>query len=136
MAKPIRVMKQRHDWDCGVASLAMLFDKPYGDVAVLVRDNIDAKKLRRRGMIIADMQLIAEHLGYEFDISWRKKDYLEGKTGIIGLKGGRMDKAGHWAILKEGTVIADPSDGKLWSVEEYLKAGQCRTTLLLIPKKL
>jgi len=135
MAKPIRVMKQRHSWDCGVASLAMLLDKPYGDVAALVKENIDSKKLRKRGMIVADMQLIASFFGLEFEVIWRKKDYLETRTGIIGLKGGKMDKAGHWAVLKEGKVIADPDDGKLYSVAEYLKIGQCRTTLLLIPRK-
>lgn len=135
MAKPIRVMKQRHNWDCGVASLAMLFDKPYGDVALLVRDRVDSKKLRKRGMIIADMQLIAGLLGHSFEVIWRKKDYLEGRTGIIGLKGGKMDKAGHWAVLKEGNVIVDPDDGKLYSVAEYLKIGQCRTTILLVPQK-
>ena len=129
-------MKQRHDWDCGVASIAMLLDKPYGDVAALVRDKIDAKKLRRRGMIIVDMQLIAEELGYELELIWRKKDYLEGKTGIVGLKGGKMDKAGHWAVIKEGKVIVEPDDGKVYSVDEYLKTCQCRTTLVLVPHKL
>ena len=135
MAKPIRVTKQRHDWDCGVASLAMLLDKPYGDVAAIVRDNIDAKKLRKRGMIVADMQLVAEHFGYYFEVIWRKKGYLEARTGIIGLKGGKMDKAGHWAVLKEGAVIVEPDDAKVYGVDDYLKLCQCRTTLLLIPHK-
>jgi hypothetical protein len=132
----VTVVKQRHDFDCGIAALAGLFNKPYGDVAAIVKDRVDSKKLRKRGMIIADMQLVAEQFEHYFEVIWRKKDYLTGKTGILGLKGGKMDKAGHWVLLKEGTVIADPDDGKLYSVEEYLKIGQCRTTLLLIPKKL
>lgn len=136
MAKPkgIKVTRQRHDWDCGVASLAMLLGKPYGDVAALVKENIDKKKLRKRGMIIKDVLDIAEMFGTSLEVIWRKKDYLVGRTGIIGLKGGGMSSAGHWAVVKN-EVIADPDDNSMWSVEDYKKKHQCRTTVLLVTRK-
>jgi hypothetical protein len=129
----IKVTKQRHDWDCGVASLNMLLNVPYGDVASLVREHIDKRKLRRRGMTIGDMRLIAGMFGTELKVVWRKKGYLEGKTGIIGLIGGQMDKVGHWAVLKNGAVIIDPDDTSVWSVTDYTTKFQCRTTVLLTP---
>jgi peptidase C39-like protein len=128
----IKVTKQRHDFDCGVASLAMLVGRPYGDIAAIVRDVVDPKKLRRRGMAIYDMQLVASHFGVALAVIHRKKDYLIGRTGIIGLIGGLMDKAGHWAVLKDGAVIADPDDASIWSVDDYLKRHNCRTTVLLV----
>lgn len=136
MAKPkgIKFTKQRHDWDCGVASLAMLLGKPYGDVAAIVKDTVDKKKLRRRGMTIKDVQDVAEIFGMPLEVIWRKKDYLIGQTGIIGLKGGGMDKAGHWAVVKN-EVIADPDDNSFWSVEDYKKKHDCVTTVLLVPIK-
>ena len=128
----IKVTKQRHDFDCGVASLAMLLNQAYGDIAALVREHVPKAKLKRRGTAIVDMQLIASFFGVALKCLYRSKGYLEGKTGIIGLIGGQMDKAGHWAVLKEGKVIVDPDDGTVWSVDDYLARHQCRTTVLLV----
>jgi ABC-type bacteriocin/lantibiotic exporter with double-glycine peptidase domain len=131
----ITVTKQRHDWDCGVAALAMLLGKPYGDVAVIVRDLVDPIKLKKRGTIIADLALIADSFGISLKPIWRKTNYLVNQTGILGMLGGQMDKAGHWVVLKEGKVIVDPDDGSVWSVEDYTKRFGCRTVTLLVIDK-
>jgi len=134
MSKRIKVTKQRHDWDCGIATLAMLLDKSYGDVALVVRDLVDPVKLRRRGTIIADMQLAAASFGVPLKLVWRKEGYLDGQTGILGMKGGEMDKAGHWVIVKEGKVIVD-TDNEVWGLDDYLKKFKCRSTILLVKHK-
>lgn len=131
----IKVTKQRHDWDCGIAALAMLLDKPYGDVVMLARELIDQKKLKRRGTIIADLHIIADSFGTALQLIYRKVGYLEGQTGILGMIGGEMDKAGHWVVLKEGKVVIDPDDASVWGVQDYLKRHGCRSTVLLVKCK-
>jgi len=130
----IKVVRQRKDWDCGVACLTMLLNVPYGDVAAVVRELVDSRLLRRRGMSNADVQAVAERFGLRLELRWRSRDFLLGQTGILGLKGGKMDAAGHWVILKSGTaslVIVDPDGGESWDAIEYMAKHKARPTVLL-----
>lgn len=134
----VTVLKQRHDWDCGVAALAMLLSHAYGDVAAFARDLIaadilDATKLRRRGLVIHELQILADGFGMPLLPVYRAKDYLIGRTGILGMLGGEMDPAGHWVVLKAGAVV-DPDGGDVWSVEDYTTRHKCRPTTLLVER--
>lgn len=132
----VKVTGQRHDWDCGIASLNMLIAKPYGDVAAVARDLIasgiiDGAKVRRRGLTIPDMQILADSFGVALRPIARGRGYLEGQTGILGMLGGEMDRAGHWVVLKAGAIV-DPDGSEVWSVDDYVKRTKARTVTLLV----
>lgn len=109
----------------------MLLGKPYGDVVTVVRDMVPEEIRRRVGMRIQDVIDVARVFGADLRKLHRSKGYLNGRTGILGVIGGGMDKAGHWVLVKN-EVIADPDDGTLWSVEDYKRRHKCRTTVLLV----
>ena len=128
----VKVTAQRHDYDCGIAALSMLLREPYGDVAALVREAVEPRKLRRRGMTIGDVQRAAAWFGAELRPVWRRRGYLEDyHSGILGMIGGAMDKAGHWVVLKAGAVV-DPDGGEVWALEDYTARHKCRSTVLLV----
>lgn len=127
----MKVIPQRHDWDCGVASLAMLLDIPYGDAAQIVRDVIDDPLLKKRGLILRQLEEIFDHLGQPTKRVYRSNQYLEGRTGILGLNGGDCDPCGHWVVLKDGMII-DPSGGEVHKPDEYMTKFGCRPATLLI----
>ena len=128
----VRVVAQRKSWDCGVAALVMLTGESYGDVSAIVRAEVDPRKLRRRGLSIADVVDVASRFGHRLRVVYRSDGYLKKHSdGILGMTGGQMDKAGHWLILKAGVVV-DPDGAEVWSVEDYTKRFQCRPTVLLV----
>lgn len=131
----VKVIGQRKNWDCGVACLAMVLGRPYGDVAAVARDliasgYIDATKVRRRGLTIQDVQLIADGFGQALEPVPRAAGYLSGRSGILGVLGGQMDPAGHWVVLKAGAIV-DPDGSEVWSVEDYVSRTKARTVTLL-----
>jgi len=128
----VKVIAQRKNWDCGIASLAMLLGVPYGDVAAAAKRMWSRLPPNRRGILLSDMEAFAlEQFDVRLARRYWKHGYLEGQTGIIGLVGGKMNWAGHWAVLKAGAVI-DPDDGTVWAVDDYTKANKCRTGVLLV----
>jgi ABC-type bacteriocin/lantibiotic exporter with double-glycine peptidase domain len=132
----VKVVNQRKSWDCGVACLAMLLGKPYGDVAAFARDLIasdllDVWRLHKRGLVIHDMQLLADGFGVALRPVPRQEGYLDGQTGILGMLGGEMDPAGHWVVLKAGAIV-DPDGSEVWSVEDYMARTKSRTVTLLV----
>lgn len=129
-ATGITVVSQRKEYDCGLACLAMLLGMSYGDVAQKVKEIIDPKSLRRRGLILRDVETLLEAWGHVPTRHYKSKGYLEGATGILGLNGGLCDPCGHWVIIKNGMII-DPSGGEVWSVDDYCKQAKCRTAALV-----
>lgn len=129
----MHVVSQRHDWDCGVAALSMLLGCPYGDVAAAVKEFVERRRSRRRGLTIDDMQAVAALFGVDLARVYRKAGYLDGATGILGVIGGQMDRAGHWVVLKAGTII-DPDGAEVWSVTDYMAKHKSRPATLLIER--
>jgi hypothetical protein len=133
----VTVVRQRHDWDCGISAVAMLLGKPYGDVAAVTRELVDPRKIRQRGLVIGEVQDIAARFGVCLDRVYRRKGnaHLNGRTGILGMNGGEMDKAGHWVILKSGPCgrfIVDPDGGESWDVDDYIRKHRARPATLLV----
>jgi len=134
-AKPVRVIKQRNDMDCGVAALAMLLHKPYGDVSLVVRRLVPV--IPRRGLAAYHLQEIAAtHFGVSLCRVYKSRDYLLGQpTGILGVtpasnKSG-IGWCGHWVMLKEGVVL-DPNDGFVYGLKEYLRKNKAKPAMLLL----
>jgi ABC-type bacteriocin/lantibiotic exporter with double-glycine peptidase domain len=124
----IRVTAQRHNNDCGVAALAMALGVPYGDVAVLAR----AFPSLRRGLGLSHLEAMIEQLGRASQRIYRGKEYLVGRSGILGLLGGDMAWCGHWVYLQNGTTVIDPDNGgTVWPLDEYLKRHGARSATLL-----
>lgn len=129
---PIRVVKQRHDWDCGACCLSMLLDLPYGDVVKVVRDLYPTT--HRGGLALYQMEEAACSLGRSLRRVYRSQGYLQRHpTGILGVLGGDTGE-GHWVVLKGGVVI-EPNHAKkgpIYELAEYLQVSKCRTVTLLI----
>lgn len=131
----VRAVAQRKSWDCGVACLSMVTERSYGDVAAEARKLVDPRKARKRGLIIADVVTLAKKFGVRLRPVTRKKDYLVGRTGILGVVGGDMDPSGHWVVLKSGPsgmFIVDPDGAESWDALDYLKKHQARPVTLLV----
>ncbi len=127
----VKVIPQRKDWDCGIAALAMLTGKPYGDVSHIVRETVRDPKLKQRGLLLRQVEDVAAALGMPLQRVYRSKGYLAQATGILGVNGGMCDPHGHWVVLKDGMVF-DPSGAEAWAVADYLRAGKCRPATLLV----
>ncbi len=128
----MRVIKQRHQNDCGVAALAMLLDKDYGDVAVATRARFPV--MPKRGLNIAHVIDIAMDLGRLLRVVYKSNTYLlDHSEGILGMNGGKLDSAGHWVVWKEGCIL-EPWHEKhaVYGLAEYLQMNKCRTATLLV----
>lgn len=127
----IKVVAQRSDWDCGAACLSMLLPSDYAVVSATARTRFP--KVRKYGMAIYEMEETAELLGHKLTRHYKKKGYLEGKTGILGILGPKKElpSGGHWVVLKDGTHVVDPTDSTIWKLEDYLAVVKGRTVTLL-----
>lgn len=138
MKKGIKFVAQRKAWDCGVAAMAMLAGKSYGDVAQVLRDsfNPDCQALmKKRGITLVEMRALGGWLGVTLEITPRAAGYLEGQTGILTLRGDRYCKEGHYVVLKDGTHVIDPDGTDVWKLEDYLSRHGVRTATLLAWRK-
>lgn len=129
---PIRVIKQRHNWDCGVACLAMILDQDYGDVMKVTRDLYP--NIPRRGLGIYHLEIIAARFHRKFQRVYRSLGYLDCQpTGILGILGGHIGWDGHWVALKEGVIIEPWHDKhSIYGLAEYLQMNKARPVTLLV----
>lgn len=129
---PIRVVKQRHNWDCGVACLAMILDKDYGDVIRITRDLYPM--IPRRGLGIYHLEAIAAKYQRTFRRVYKSRGYLDCQpTGILGVLGGHIASEGHWVVMKEGVIIEPWHEKRsIYGLAEYLQMNKCRTATILI----
>lgn len=127
----VKVIQQRKDFDCGVASMAMLMNVTYGDVSAVCRALYGSTKPNKRGLLLYHMEEIADQLGTRLKRVYRGNDYMVGKSGILGMNGGQMDSAGHWVVLQNGNTVIDPDGGDVWTLDDYVKKYKCRPATLL-----
>lgn len=127
----VKVIAQQHRWDCGVAALAMLLGLPYGDVAAVTRALYGSTYPTKRGLGIYHLEAIAQALGRSLRRVYRRKDYLAGQTGVLGVNGGEMNWAGHWVVVKAGAIV-DPDGAEVWDALDYLRRYKARPATLLV----
>ena len=130
----VTVVPQRKEWDCGIAALAMLLHKPYGDIARVAREIAPRQQLRARGLSLAQVEQVAAYFQTTTERRYRRADasHLLGMTGILGLLSPKMHPAGHWVVLKSGNTVVDPDGGEVWDTDDYLRHWQARPCTLLV----
>lgn len=120
MSTPLlRVVRQRHKADCGVACLAMLLNVPY-EVSLLAFR-------KHENIYIRDVQTAARRLGVRLRLQ-RKFD-METDTGILGMRSPQWDYD-HLVVLKEGLVV--DTDLSLWDVDVFLSTYEAQALSLLV----
>ncbi len=123
------LVRQRKDWDCGIAALAFYSHIPYEEVFVGVVRRL-TKAEYRRGLYIIELIKVAADLGLKLKkVHWRKVDINE-DIGILSINW-KDQRDGHWVVLREGTII-DPADPSVWSAEDYLREKEGRVATLLV----
>jgi len=127
---PVTVVKQRKEWDCGVAALAMVLRKPYGDISHAVRLTIPV--LPRRGLGLYHLERLARHFGRTFHRIYKRRDYLTQfkGVGILGVEGEQFAWSGHWVVVKDGVVI-DPDNDYVYGLDEYFRVHKAKPLTLL-----
>jgi ABC-type bacteriocin/lantibiotic exporter with double-glycine peptidase domain len=124
----VKVIAQRKPWDCGVAALAMLLGRPYGDVSASVRRVVVGY---RKGMTIRAMEAVSQDLGTPLKRVYKQKHYLANATGILGLLWGTSRDKGHWVVVKGGAIV-DPDGGEVWDAIDYMTKHEARPATLLV----
>jgi hypothetical protein len=116
---------QRHDGDCGIAALAMFLNTSYE--AVLVVASRIVPTVLKRGLFGTEMQIIAQEFG-RFTVVKTKFD-LEDDSGVMFLR--YPDETEHAVFLINGLVF-EPTGGRVWEAETYLKSFRIKTTSLMM----
>lgn len=130
---PHLMVAQRRDQDCAVSALAMFCHLRYEDVFVAAVRSAPEWK-RYGGLTLREVISTARRLGRRLaPVSWKRVD-LEEHAGILGINWNNPKEqggAGHWVVLREGTII-DPSGPAIWDAAEYLTANNGRAGTLLV----
>ena len=119
---------QRANGDCGLSALATLLEQSYEDVYIAAA-KVDRKTRGRNGIQIGAVQAIGKALGVSFLLKRAYEDEDEGLLVINWIKPHVHHFDGHLVAVSYG-VIADPCDGVILPVDEYLTrykatAGSC-----------
>jgi hypothetical protein len=104
----IRVVLQRHEWDCTIACLAMLLGVDYESALVACAT---IKPACCEGLYLYEIQAAAEELDAPLKLRRARRFNLDEDTGILhvfNLKSATY----HVVILWRGTIIE--TDGTLW----------------------
>jgi hypothetical protein len=126
----VRVVKQRHDWDCGAAALASLSGLPYRQI-IAMTDVIDYK---HQGLYNRELVDVARQIGLHL-VPTRSFD-LQSDGGILRLRWkersarGKASPEGHFTVLCDG-MIGDPHDGSVTPWREYVLRHGARFGTLL-----
>jgi hypothetical protein len=122
----IKVVLQRHDWDCGVACLAMLTGVSYEEtLAALARvGHVE------RGLWFWEIEKAAEELGVPVKRLRSKRFDLSTTTGILSVEH-LKNRHSHVCFLWNGRVIE--TDGTIWEeVGTYLATKNYKACAAII----
>lgn len=128
------IVAQRRDTDCAVAALAWFYRIRYED-AFVAAVTVEPDLIKRGGLTIGQMQLVAERLGCKLKrVHWKKVD-LDDDVGILIVNWNHPENqngaTGHAVVLRKGTIIC-PRLPSAWDAEEYLKVEDGRIGTLLV----
>jgi hypothetical protein len=121
----IRIVPQRNDSDCAIATLAMLSGLPYEDVLIAAARTAECET----GMYLTQIQKVASELGIELVAKKSGRYDIESDTGILRVSD-RKAKNYHVVVLRRGLVIE--TDGSLWDADVYLASKRYKAGSLLV----
>ena len=124
----MRLVLQRAGGDCGLAALGTLLELSYEDVYIAAA-KVDKKTRGRNGICFPALISIGEKLGVSFLLKRHHEDEDEGLLAVTWQQPHDHPFPAHLVALSYG-VIADPADGVILPVDEYLTkyhatAGSC-----------
>ena len=124
----MKLVPQRVGGDCGVAALATLLEQSYEDVYIAAA-KVDQKTRGRNGIQLGALKAIGKKLGVSFLLKRTYEDDDEGVLVVNWVKPHAHPFDGHLVAVSYG-VIADPADGVILPVDDYLArykatAGSC-----------
>lgn len=118
----MRVVLQRANGDCGICALATLLEQSYEDVYIAAA-RVERVSRGRNGIVLSRLIAVGKLLGVTFK---QKRHYADDDEGLLTVTwrkphGHPFDA--HLVALAYG-VIADPADGIVLPVDEYLARYQ------------
>ena len=114
----MKLVPQRANGDCGLAALATLIEQSYEDVYIAAAA-VDRKTRGRNGICFPALIAIGKKLGVSFLQKRRHEDDDEGLLAVTWHSPHMHPFGSHLVALAYG-VIADPGDGIVLPVDEYL----------------
>lgn len=114
----MKIVLQRANGDCGLAAMAGLLEQSYEDVYIAAA-KVDKKTRGRSGICFPALIAIGKILGASFLLKRRHQDEDEGLLAVSWQKPHAHPFDAHLVALAYG-VIADPADGIVLPVEDYL----------------
>ena len=114
----MRLVLQRARGDCGIAALASLLEQSYEDVYIAAA-KVDRRTRGRSGICFPALMAIGKILGAAFLLKRHHQDDDEGLLTVLWQKPHEHPYSAHLVVLGYG-VIADPADGIVLPVDEYL----------------
>lgn len=124
-APVIRVVPQRGDFDCAIATLAMLSGYAYEDVLIAAARSAPCEN----GMYLTQIQTVASELGIELIARKPGRYDVEHDTGILHVSDKRA-KVYHVVILRQGLIIE--TDGSIWDADVYFASKRFKAGTLLV----
>jgi len=130
---PVPLVRQRHEWDCGVAAIAAVCGLSYEAVAAAVDADLVAE---RAGLYLEQLITIAAALGHRLErgrVVAGRVTVPADQAGIVGLllDAGLADERAHWAVVFRGAIQC-PQTGAIAPIREYLVAHRAEPFALLL----
>jgi hypothetical protein len=124
-APVLRLVAQRNDADCAIATLASLTGLSYEEVLIAAARVAPCET----GMSLTQMRMVASELGVELAIKRQGRDDPETETGILYVSNTR-EHIYHVAILRQGSII--DTDHSIWDWDVYLASKRFKAGSLLV----
>ena len=124
-APVLRLVPQRNESDCAIATLSSLTGIPYEEVLIAAARVAPCET----GMYLTQIQKVASELGVELTMRRRGRYDPETSTGILSVSN-RKACIWHVAILRHGSIIE--TDNTIWDWDVYLASKRMRAGSLLV----
>jgi ABC-type bacteriocin/lantibiotic exporter with double-glycine peptidase domain len=118
----MRLVLQRANGDCGICALATLLEQSYEDVYIAAA-RVERVSRGRNGIVLSRLIAVGKLLGVRFTQKRHYTDDDEGLLTVTWRKPHQHPFDAHLVAVAYG-VIADPADGIVLPVDEYLTRYQ------------